>query len=84
MEDGSEEQTAVQKLKELLSTDTVLAHFHPTLLIGISCDASEVGLGVVHEERLHSGVQVSAQNMSLTTSTVDHLPLTLCGVPGLN
>ena len=39
-------QTAFQKLKELLNTDTVLAHVDRTLPIGISCHSSEVGQGV--------------------------------------
>ena len=41
---GAEEHKGFQKLKDL---DTFLVHFNPTLAIGISCDASEVGLGAV-------------------------------------
>ena len=44
---GAEEQTAFQKLKDQLCADNVLVHFDPSLPVGISCDASEVGLGAV-------------------------------------
>ncbi|KAL5477849.1 hypothetical protein EMCRGX_G024698 [Ephydatia muelleri] len=43
----SEQAEAFQKVKDLLSDDTVLAHFDPSLPVGISCDASEVGIGAV-------------------------------------
>ena len=43
----SEQAEACQKVKDLLSDDTVLAHFDPSLPVGISCDASEVGIGAV-------------------------------------
>ena len=36
-----------QRLKTLLSSDKVLVHFDPTLPVGISCDASNVGIGAV-------------------------------------
>ena len=41
---GVEEQAAFQ---DLLCTDNVLVHFDPSLSVGISFDASEVGLGAV-------------------------------------
>ena len=70
---GTEEQTAFQKLKELLSTNTVLAHFDPTLPIGISCDASEVGLGVVLFHRYQDGSERPIANASKTlTETQRH------------
>ena len=40
---GTEEQAAFQKLKDILSADNILVHFDPSLPVGISCDASEVG-----------------------------------------
>lgn len=70
---GSEKQTAFQKLKELLSTDTVLAHFDPTLPIGISCDSSEVGLGVVFFHRYQDRSEHPIANASKTlTETQCH------------
>ena len=38
---------ADKKVKELLCTDTVLPHFDQLLSVGISCDASNVGIGAV-------------------------------------
>ena len=43
----SVEDQAFQRLKTLLSSDKVLVHFDPTLPVGISCDASHVGIGAV-------------------------------------
>ena len=54
------------QLKELLSMDMVLAHFDPTLPIGISCDASEVGLGVVLFHRYQDGSERPIANASKT------------------
>ena len=42
---GAEEQASFQQVKDWLCTDTVLAHFDPSLDIGISCDASDCGIG---------------------------------------
>ena len=70
---GTEEQSAFQKLKELLSMDMVLAHFDPTLPIGISCDASEVGLGVVLFHRYQDGSERPIANALKTlTETQRH------------
>ncbi|KAL5505229.1 hypothetical protein EMCRGX_G006631 [Ephydatia muelleri] len=43
---------AFKKLKDMLTDDMILAHFDPSLPVGISCGASEVGLGAV---LFHSG-----------------------------
>jgi hypothetical protein len=40
-------QTAFEEVKSKLSSTQVLAHFNPKLQIGISCDASAIGIGVV-------------------------------------
>ena len=63
---GAEEQEAFQKLKDLLCTDTILVHFNPTLQIGISCDASEVGLGAVLFHRYSDGSERPIANASKT------------------
>ncbi|KAK3785072.1 hypothetical protein RRG08_012622 [Elysia crispata] len=41
---GAEEQAPFQQVKDWLCTDAVLAHFDPSLDIGISCDASDCGI----------------------------------------
>jgi len=43
----SEENQAFQRLKTLLSSEKVLFHFDQTLPVGVSCDASNVGIGAV-------------------------------------
>ena len=39
--------TALEKVKKLLTSDTLLVHFDPTKEIVLACDASPVGLGCV-------------------------------------
>ena len=63
---GSEEQATFQKLKDMLCADTVLAHFDPSLLVGVSCDASEVGLGAVLFHRYADGSERPIANISKT------------------
>ena len=41
---GAEEQATFQALKNMLCADSVLVHFDPSLPVGVSCNASEVGL----------------------------------------
>ena len=55
---GPEEQTAFQELKDLLCTHTALAHFDPTKQVGISCDASNVGIGAVLFHRYDDGSEL--------------------------
>ena len=67
---GIEEQAAFQKLKDLFFVDTILVHFDPSLPIGISCDASEVGLGAILFHRYSDGSERPIANASKTlTST---------------
>ncbi|KAL5517830.1 hypothetical protein EMCRGX_G003454 [Ephydatia muelleri] len=63
---GAEQQAAFQSLKDLLCTDTVLAHFDPSLPIEISCDASECGLGAVLFHRYPDGGERPISNVSKT------------------
>ena len=42
-----EEHEPFERLKYLLCTDNLLAHYDPSFELGISCDASEVGIGAV-------------------------------------
>lgn len=63
---GSHEDAAFRKLKEVLSQDTVLAHFDPSLQLGVSCDASNVGLGAVLFHRYPDGSERPIMNASKT------------------
>eukprot|EP00731_Ephydatia_muelleri_P030080 Em0021g603a len=64
---GIEEPAAFQKL---FFDDTILVHFDPSLPIGISCDASEVGLGAILFHRYSDGSERPIANASKTlTST---------------
>ena len=65
---GPSEQAAFTKLKEMLTADTVLAHFDPSLPVGISCDASETGLGAVLFHRYPDGSERPVANVSKTLS----------------
>ena len=64
----AEEQYAFQSVKDMLCTDTVLAHFDPSLDIGISCDASEYGIGSVLFHRYADGSERPIANVSKTLS----------------
>jgi len=67
---SSEQETAFQKLKNLLCKENVLAHFDPKQEIGISCDASEVGLGAVLFHRYHDGSERLIANASKTLTDI--------------
>ena len=63
---GISEHMAFEKVKSMLCRDVVLAHFDPSLPIGISCDASEVGIGAVLFHRYPNGSERPVANMSKT------------------
>jgi hypothetical protein len=63
---GTQQQTAFMTLKNLLCDDMVLAHFDPSLPIGISCGASSCGLGVVLFHRYPDGSERPIANASKT------------------
>ena len=65
---GNQEQQAFDHLKSILCTDTVLAHFNPREKIGISCDASDVGIGAVLFHRYSDGTEHPITNASETLS----------------
>ena len=62
----TEQEEAFQKVKLLLSSDTVLAHYDPTQDIGIACDASNVGIGCVLFHRYPDGSERPIANVSKT------------------
>lgn len=61
---GSQEETAFQNLKNLLLSDNVLTHYNPALPIGISCDASSVGIGATLFHRYPDGSERPIANIS--------------------
>ena len=61
-----EEQATFQALKNMLCADTVCAHFDPSLPVGVSCVASEVGLGAVLFHRYGNGSERPIANISKT------------------
>ena len=63
---GSEQQTSFDKIKVMLSQDTVLANFDPSVQVGISCDASNTGLGAVLFHRYPDGSERPIANASKT------------------
>ena len=65
---GKSEQQAFERLKNILCTDTILAHFNPQEQIGISCDASDVGIGAVLFHRYSDGTKRPIANASKTLS----------------
>ena len=60
------EEEAFQTVKDMLCTDMVLAHFDSSLPIGISCDASNVGIGAVLFHRFQDGQERPIANASKT------------------
>ena len=66
---GAEEQAAFQTVKTMLCTDNVLAHFDPSLPIGIACDASSVGVGAVLFHRYSDGSERPIANISKTLNS---------------
>ena len=64
---GNQEQQAFKYLKStcISCTDTVLAHFNPREQIGISCDASDVGIGAVLFQRYSDGTERPITNASM-------------------
>jgi len=72
---GSEEKAAFRRLKELLSTAGVLAHFAPSLPLGVACDASVVGIGATLFHRfshISKTLTASQRNYSQTQRSVGH------------
>ena len=61
---GEEESTSFKKIKRLLCTETVLAHYDPSLPLGLSCDASECGIGAVLFHRFADGSERPILNIS--------------------
>ena len=65
---GKEEKQAYDKLKELLSSDKVLAIYNPKLELKLDTDASSVGIGGVLSQIDDSGVERPVEFVSRTLS----------------
>jgi len=63
---GSEEEAAFRQLKELLSAVDVLAHFDPSLPVGVACDAPAVGIAATLFHRYSDGCERPIANISKT------------------
>ena len=74
---GEEQQAAFQRLKRILSKDRVVVHYDPHLNIGISCDATNVGIGTVLFHHNPDGserpIAKASKALSPTGSTGSHL-----------
>ena len=58
------EQEAFKEVKSLLSSDSVLVHYNPDLPLGLSTDASIVGIGAVLFHRYPDGSERPIYNIS--------------------
>jgi len=63
---GPMQAKAFSTIKEMLSSEKVLAHFDPSQILGISCDASNVGIGAVLFHRFSDGSERPICNASKT------------------
>ena len=63
------EQEAFDSLKQLLSSEKVLVHFDPSIPLGISCDASNVGIGATLFHRYENGDERPIANVSKTLTS---------------
>ena len=63
---GEKEEKVFNRLKNLLSTNDILVHFDPSLPLGLSYDASNVGVGAVLLHRFPDGSECPLTNASKT------------------
>ena len=69
------QENAFKKLKQMLTDNTVLAHFDPSCPVGISCDASDAGVGAVLFHRYKDNTERPIANASKTlTATQKRYP----------
>ena len=66
MEMGQIGQKAFGRLNNLLFTSNVLAHYDPFLELGISCNASEIGIRAVLFHHYSNGSERLIANVSRT------------------
>ena len=58
------QEDAFKKLKQMLTDNTVLAHFDPSCPVGISCDAPDAGVGAVLFHRYKDNTERPIANAS--------------------
>jgi len=63
---GVRRGSSFRRLKELLCAADVLAHFDPSLPLGVACDASAVGIGATLFHRYSDGSERPIANISKT------------------
>ena len=63
---GPSHVRAFEQLKQLLSSNRVLVHYSTELPVGISCDASSIGIGAVLFHRFSDGSERPICNVSKT------------------
>ena len=69
------QEDAFKKLKQMLTDNTVLAHFDPSCPVGILCDASDAGVGAVLFHRYKDNTERPIANASKTlTATQKRYP----------
>ena len=52
-----EQEEAFKKVKEMLSSDMLLVHYHPSKELVLSCDASPYGVGAVLSHIMPGGIE---------------------------
>ena len=62
---------AFGRVKRLMASETVLAHFNPSLPITLSCDASSYGLGVVLSHKYSDGSEHPVAYASRTLTAAE-------------
>jgi transposase InsO family protein len=67
----AKEQGAFLALKQVLSSDQLLVHFDPEKPVGLSCDASSVGIGAVLFHKYPDGSERPIANASKTLSKAE-------------
>ena len=65
---GTDQKKAFEEVKRLLHSDHVLAHYDPDKVLGLSTDASSVGIGCVLFHRYDDGSEKPILNISKTLS----------------
>ena len=68
---GKREQSAFENIKNKLCSDNVLANYDPNLPLGVSWDASDVGVGAVLFHRYPDGSERPIENASSTLNKAE-------------
>ena len=69
------QRTAVEKLKQLVTSSPVLQYYNPNLPTRVSSDASQEGLGAVLEQRENDWHPIAYASRSLTSAKQNYCPL---------